>query len=443
MTLTTTFENKYQYSPLLGLGRIRLLRLMPLGKTDHIQCQLFDYPIEETGERTCLYEALSYVWGGLDKPRSISIGGYDLPVTTNLYAALLHLRDQFIERILWVDAICIDQDNLIERAQQVQFMGTIYCKAHRVIVWLGEALADDDRALNAIRIAADEEITKFSTNETNQQAILDLIQRPWFQRIWVLQEVAAARHVLVMCGFTEIDGYAFCLGLLSLERSWPDLQNPIRPVIHLIRGSIFRPKYAASSLGVVSLDIRSLGELIDMYHTHKATDPRDKVFALLNMSSDDPRAAGLLPDYKASPEEIFQKLVRFVLGRQVSVKIWGNMEIAAIKSKGCILGRVSMKTGHGDRQKVEVTFKDTAGYVGQKKEWILQVSAKSIQVGDLVCFLQGASKPMIVRLCRDYFAVVIIAVTPLTNVGMESGSVSELEQPETVFLHDFLLVWDW
>jgi hypothetical protein len=107
----------------------------------------------------------------------------------------------------------------------------------------------------------------------------------------VLQEVAAARHVLIMCGSTTIDGYAFCLGLQSLRLSYdalPDLWNPIRSVTYLIRGSIFRPKYATSLSGRVSLGIRPLGELIDMYHTYKATDRRDKVFALLGMSSDVP-----------------------------------------------------------------------------------------------------------------------------------------------------------
>lgn len=179
-------ENKYCYSPLPGPSSIRLLRLMPnRDKNACIQCQLFPYTMRETGERACLYEALSYVWGGSDKPHSISIGRYDLPVTANLYAALLHLRDRLIERIIWVDAICIDQDNQTERAQQVESMAKIYCKANRVIVWLGEAAADSDQALKEIRVAADEESIRSSHNEGNQKAILALLQRKWFQRIWV------------------------------------------------------------------------------------------------------------------------------------------------------------------------------------------------------------------------------------------------------------------
>ena len=109
----------------------------------------------------------------------------------------------------------------------------------------------------------------------------------------MLQEVAAARHIRIMCGSTEIDGYAFCLGLQSLNlEDRPDLQNRIRSLTYLIRSSIFRPKYTIRPSGELSLYIRSLGELVDMYRTRDATVPHDKVYALLGMSSDDPSGAG-------------------------------------------------------------------------------------------------------------------------------------------------------
>lgn len=166
-------------------GNIRLLRLVPLDKSAFIQCQLFDYRLPETFERECLYEALSYAWGSIEKPHKISVDGYDLCVTENLYKALSHLRTPQVERILWIDAICIDQNNNEERAEQVQLMAKVYCKASRVIVWLGDAQADSDSTLDAIRVAANRETTKSFNYQTHQQGILDLLQRPWFQRIWV------------------------------------------------------------------------------------------------------------------------------------------------------------------------------------------------------------------------------------------------------------------
>ena len=182
--------SRYHYSPLsLGPDSIRLLRLMPLENESteraEIQCQLFEYSLQDPGKGTHLYEALSYTWGSSDKPRSISVDKQNLAVTENLHAALLRLRDRSLERIIWVDAICINQENLDERGQQVQLMVKIYSRATRVLVWLGEREDDSDTALERIRIAAENESMNFLDNKTIQQAVLKLLQRPWFRRIWV------------------------------------------------------------------------------------------------------------------------------------------------------------------------------------------------------------------------------------------------------------------
>jgi hypothetical protein len=104
-----------------------------------------------------------------------------------------------------------------------------------------------------------------------------------------------------MCGAMEIDGYAFCLGLESLEgihKAQVDSLNLAYPVIYLIKQSIFRPDLPMSRAdSSSSLDICPLGELVDMYHTHEATKRHDKVYALLGMSSDNLNNIGLLLDY--------------------------------------------------------------------------------------------------------------------------------------------------
>ena len=184
--------SQYHYHSLsLGPDSIRLLRLMPYENKSTeragIQCKLFEYNLQDRGKRTHLYEALSYTWGGSDKPRSISINKRNLVVTENLYTALLHLRDRSLERILWIDAICIDQENLEEQGQQVQLMAKIYSKAARVLVWLGETAHSSDAALEYICLAANEESTERSKEEMNEHTI-ELLQRPWFQRIWVREQ---------------------------------------------------------------------------------------------------------------------------------------------------------------------------------------------------------------------------------------------------------------
>jgi hypothetical protein len=182
--------SQYCYSPLSrGANNIRLLRLMPYkyegGERTKLQCELFEYSLQDLGKWTHLYEALSYTWGTEEKPCSITIQKQNLDVTTNLYAALLHLRDRSLERIIWVDAICINQKNPEEQGQQVQLMAMIYSKAHRVIVWLGETADGVEGALEDIQHAANEESTECSNKKMNQKAIVNLLQRPWFRRIWV------------------------------------------------------------------------------------------------------------------------------------------------------------------------------------------------------------------------------------------------------------------
>ena len=175
-----------RYSPLSpGPDSIRLLRLMPdKDETAPIRCQLFNYSLQESGKRTHLYEALSYVWGDPEKTLPIFIDEHRFSVTENLHAALWRLRERSIEWI-WVDAICINQQDQQERGHQVQSMAKIYGKANRVLVWLGEAANDSDRALEEIRVAADDESTNSLENEIIQEAFLALLRRTWFQRIWV------------------------------------------------------------------------------------------------------------------------------------------------------------------------------------------------------------------------------------------------------------------
>lgn len=179
--------SQYRYSlPSLGSDNIRLLHLMPnKDETARIQCQICNYPLQKSDNGTHLYEALSYVWGGSEKPRSVFIGERYLPITANLHAALSRLRDRSFERIIWVDSVCINQEDQQEKTRQIQSMAKIYGQANRVIVHLGEAADDSDQALEDIRVAAEDESRNSSNRRKSQNSILKLLERPWFRRIWV------------------------------------------------------------------------------------------------------------------------------------------------------------------------------------------------------------------------------------------------------------------
>lgn len=184
---------QYPFSK-LSPGSIRLLRLNPhLGEHSPLQCDLFEFPLASPTNGTHLYEALSYVWGCGEKVQALSTSHGSLPITENLYVALLSLRDRFFPRIIWVDAVCINQDDTDERSKQVQYMAEIYARASRVIVWLEQASAASldtttpnpiRRALQIIGDAASGRLES-STAKADREAVHGLFQHPWFERIWV------------------------------------------------------------------------------------------------------------------------------------------------------------------------------------------------------------------------------------------------------------------
>lgn len=180
---------RYRYSPLAN-GFIRLLLLRPDRQKDAlIRCSLFDSPILASRESSHLYEALSYAWGPPKvSPYLINIDGRELPVTRSLHVALSRLRDTLIERVIWADAICINQDDPQERAMQVQSMALIYTKASRVVVWLGEEDEHSTKALQLIHGAADELNSSVSHGrglDNDGSSVRSLLRRPWFGRAWV------------------------------------------------------------------------------------------------------------------------------------------------------------------------------------------------------------------------------------------------------------------
>ncbi|KAH7235451.1 hypothetical protein BKA59DRAFT_444431 [Fusarium tricinctum] len=441
----------YQYTQ-LPAGRIRILRLQPhQDKQSAIQCQLSDLELRDS-EGLCLYEALSYVWGSPNKPHSIEIEGCSLSVGANLYAALLRLRHTSLERILWVDAICIDQTNITEKEQQIQLMAEIYAKARSVIIWLGEATAaGSEEALEEIRVAAANASNGVEISMPEEEPILEILKLPWFKRVWVLQEVAAARHVLVKFGRVEIDGYAFCTGLDALELSYHgdlDLQLLIRSVLYLIRGAVFRPRQIAEKSVRFSLGICPLSELVEMYRNRQATERHDKVYALFGMCSDDLDDAGLLVDYKIPWNRLLQKLVNYILPHCLSVSTWNDSQVAVIVTLVHVLGKVSSVKTQEESQNVTIDWKTPHIKDHYPSSWSIKASSKSAEVGDIVCLFDGCSRPTIIRPCGLNWVIVFISITPaikpaeLPSLFYDRWNWADLLESLGKPSDKFELIWD-
>lgn len=195
----TAKPQKYEYRPLReGPNNIRLIQILPGTGDAGIVCQVFQYTLRND-KAFGLYEALSYVWGDSNMPHSILIRNAEdveyrsFRITHNLYTALRRLRDPDLPRTFWIDAICINQDDLQERAMQVTIMARIYAYATSVSVWLGEADNDSSATFDLLQdILAQRSKhapgwatsieTKVVPAATSIQALLD---RAWFRRAWV------------------------------------------------------------------------------------------------------------------------------------------------------------------------------------------------------------------------------------------------------------------
>lgn len=126
---------KYYYKPLSQEAReIRILHIQPGTWDEVISCTLHTASLDSLP----IYQTLSYVWGDHTITLPIMLHGYQFQVTTNLFAALRRLRCESVERVIWIDALCINQEDLDERSQQVAMMGDIYRQCSSVIAWLGD-----------------------------------------------------------------------------------------------------------------------------------------------------------------------------------------------------------------------------------------------------------------------------------------------------------------
>ncbi|CAI0651405.1 unnamed protein product [Colletotrichum noveboracense] len=326
---TSTLGDKvYRYNA-LGESEIRLIRLLP-ARMFKIKCEVVHAPIKKPPE----YIAISYAWGDAGDTRRLELEGTEISVSASLHGALQGLRRKNEIVTVWVDALCIDQYNRDERTQQVQMMTKIYSRAESVAVWLGpeadrSSAASDFLLRLTQQSGSPDKITKLLSSKSNEKdisATVSLFERDYWKRLWVVQEVFNAQSVTVYCGEKSLPWDIYKEASHVFQRHKGDLD-------YYFPGNSQGRSYARASQnhftysqiltyqGPGSLpDVRalrhygedSLLEVMRVCRRKFSSDPKDKVFGILGLLTEDVRK-DFPVDYGLSVKEIYTNVVDFLI----------------------------------------------------------------------------------------------------------------------------------
>jgi hypothetical protein len=260
------------------------------------------------------FQALSYTWGfdaGDRPPLKILEGekSYQIPIRLNVDGALRRLRrdippDQ--SRMYWIDALCINQDDIPEKNTQIQKMAMIYNRADSVVVWLGEGDKESSRAMDFIdrllKLDDFDPLTRDPGSPMEWAALMNLMQRSWFNRRWIVQEIALARHAMIYCGNQSVTWQDFSSAVALFTSRYQDL----RPLFQGSTEFHNHPNYLGevdalgakalvdvtnnlvrkSEDGTVLERLLSLEALISTLTAFEASSPHDSIYAVLWLAHD-------------------------------------------------------------------------------------------------------------------------------------------------------------
>jgi hypothetical protein len=325
------FENPYKYTPLKG-SQIRLLRLLPGPRNADLEGSLephwlvrpTDADLEDSIKGEDLiktfratwelpdYEALSYHWGPKDKNAGdfyIKLlegsQSYRVSIRSNLVTALRQLRSANDNKYLWVDALCMDQGSNEEKNVQIPRMTEIYNKAKGVCIWLGEERDNSGNAMAFARRLLD--LDAFSHMQNPKEAYLwvefaTLLRRPWFNRRWIVQELAVARNAMLYCGEEKLEWRKFADAVSLFASKYVNLKDIFKgaesfghnpnylgdvkelgayQLVH-VASNFFRK----SDTGDILDRLLSLEEIVSALAAFDALDGHDVIYAVLALSND-------------------------------------------------------------------------------------------------------------------------------------------------------------
>ncbi|KAI0127415.1 heterokaryon incompatibility protein-domain-containing protein [Xylariales sp. AK1849] len=352
--------SRYEYVPLKPASReTRLLEFIADEATDQIRVRLIRADLDQLSARggrdgaelNITYTALSYVWGAAENPVDIYIHNDDttLSITQNLAQALQHLRHRADASLLWVDAICINQADEQERSRQVSLMCDIYRSATTVLVWLGADENNDGACLDYLdfigsRVDYDWVLSKLRPNELGQAdhethladiseplaydpfpSLYSLLSRPWFDRLWIRQEIFLAKRAIVVCGDTEISYETFRTAIACAQsKGFRNESNADQLFYSLLQ----RLKFV---FDLLSPNLIGLPTLRHKLQYCNCTDPRDRIYGVLGLITG-LRDIPIMIDYTLPVSEVYRGTVIDIIKHTNSLDILCSSELQGISS---------------------------------------------------------------------------------------------------------------
>lgn len=365
-------KGDFLYASALSGDEIRLIEFHGSRDDDDIRCSLVVRHLDDS----LVYNALSYCWASQNSKCAITCNSSHLEVGHNLYMAMRQIRRDNRTELLWADALCINQADNAEKATQVKMMRKIYQRAKLVIAWLGEEENLDHLAFQLMDLLNDrfqlrwaiedqrvkkkchfsrEELGLPNTYHPSWKALCGFLTRPFFFRVWIIQEILAAKECIFQFGEYRVDrkvilGIGACMEEFStiddiitlntpVNGSWEDdspieITNSVRPAsftppaVHnlalhdVLTLSVYSVKSLWRIRSIMSSGQRpSIIQLLSETKMFQATIPHDKIFALVGLASDlDPDFLDKFIDYDKPLVDIQIELAKVCMEHQLS---WG------------------------------------------------------------------------------------------------------------------------
>lgn len=299
------------YTSTLGRDHFRLLYLSESLELDSpIHGKLVEYRQDDCPE----YETVSYTWGGEDgdatpcKPAYFGDFWDVLFLTRNCWALLQYLRPRTVTRIVWVDAICINQNNMQERGTQVSLMPQIYGNCMRVVIYPGDHVvrSREHRFRDRVKIR--------NASEASRIEMLDsVLESRYMRRVWIVQELILAPGAIL-----AIEHHDICLANEVLH----DIANDYN---HAHPGYIQGRDWLKYIGQPWNIDEPNLCSGMKMTLASQATDPRDRIFGILGILGKHPTYSQLVPEYSLSMRDCVIGAMGFAL--LVSKEFWPLLSV--------------------------------------------------------------------------------------------------------------------